>query len=104
VAEFTASLRRVADGGTALDPEVVRQLLARGRAGGPVSRLTARERDVLSLIAEGHSNNSIAETLVVSVGAVEKHVASILGKLELPPDDRSHRRVLAVLSYLQDEK
>jgi len=102
--EFTASLRRVADGGTALDPEVVRQLLARGRAGGPVSRLTARERDVLSLIAEGHSNNSIAETLVVSVGAVEKHVASILGKLELPPDDRSHRRVLAVLSYLQDEK
>ena len=104
VAEFTASLRRVADGGTALDPEVVRQLLARGRAGGPVSRLTARERDVLSLIAEGHSNNSIAETLVVSVGAVEKHVASILGKLELPPDDRSHRRVLAVLSYLRDEK
>ena len=104
VAEFTASLRRVAGGGTALDPEVVRQLLARGRAGGPVSRLTARERDVLSLIAEGHSNNSIAETLVVSVGAVEKHVASILGKLELPPDDRSHRRVLAVLSYLQDEK
>ena len=104
VAEFTASLRRVADGGTALDPEVVRQLLARGRAGGPVSRLTARERDVLSLIAEDHSNNSIAETLVVSVGAVEKHVASILGKLELPPDDRSHRRVLAVLSYLQDEK
>ena len=104
VAEFTASLRRVAGGGTALDPEVVRQLLARGRAGGPVSRLTARERDVLSLIAEGHSNNSIAETLVVSVGAVEKHVASILGKLELPPDDRSHRRVLAVLSYLRDEK
>jgi DNA-binding NarL/FixJ family response regulator len=102
--EFTASLRRVADGGTALDPEVVRQLLARGRAGGPVSRLTAREREVLSLIAEGHSNNSIAETLMVSVGAVEKHVASILGKLELPPDDRSHRRVLAVLSYLRDEK
>jgi DNA-binding NarL/FixJ family response regulator len=102
--EFTASLRRVADGGTALDPEVVRQLLARGRAGGPVSRLTAREREVLSLIAEGHSNNSIAETLVVSVGAVEKHVNSILGKLELPPDDRSHRRVLAVLSYLRDEK
>ena len=104
VAEFTASLRRVADGGTALDPEVVRQLLARGRAGGPVSRLTAREREVLSLIAEGHSNNSIAETLAVSVGAVEKHFASILGKLELPPDDRSHRRVLAVLSYLRDEK
>jgi DNA-binding NarL/FixJ family response regulator len=104
VAEFTASLRRVADGGTALDPEVVRQLLARGRAGGPVSRLTAREREVLSLIAEGHSNNSIAETLVVSVGAVEKHVNSILGKLELPPDDRSHRRVLAVLSYQRDEK
>ena len=103
VAEFTASLRRVAGGGTALDPEVVRQLLARGRAGGPVSRLTARERQVLSLITEGHSNSSIAETLVVSTGAVEKHVASIFGKLELPPDDRSHRRVLAVLSYLRDE-
>jgi DNA-binding NarL/FixJ family response regulator len=103
VAEFTASLRRVADGGTALDPEVVRQLLARGRPGGPVTRLTAREREVLSLMAEGHSNGSIAETLVVSTGAVQKHVASILGKLELPPDDRSHRRVLAVLSYLRDE-
>ncbi|MFY9889795.1 MAG: response regulator transcription factor [Streptosporangiaceae bacterium] len=103
VAEFTASLRRVAGGGTALDPEVVRQLLARGRAGGPVTRLTAREREVLSLIAEGHSNSSIAETLVVSTGAVEKHVASIFAKLELPPDDRNHRRVLAVLSYLRDE-
>ena len=103
VAEFIASLRRVAGGGTALDPEVVRQLLARGRAGGPVSRLTAREREVLSLIAEGQSNSSIAETLVVSTGAVEKYVASIFGKLDLPPDDRSHRRVLAVLSYLRDE-
>jgi DNA-binding NarL/FixJ family response regulator len=102
VAEFTASLRRVAGGGTALDPEVVRQLLARGRPAGPLARLTAREREVLSLIAEGHSNGSIAEVLVVSVGAVEKHVASIFGKLELPPDDRSHRRVLAVLSYLRD--
>jgi DNA-binding NarL/FixJ family response regulator len=104
VAEFTASVRRVADGGTALDPEVVRQLLARGQARGPIGRLTARERDVLSLIAEGFSNSSIAETLVISTGAVEKHVASIFGKLELPPDDRSHRRVLAVLSYLRDAK
>jgi DNA-binding NarL/FixJ family response regulator len=104
VAEFTASLRRVAAGGTALDPEVVRQLLARGRSGGPLGRLTAREREVLALIAEGHSNSSVAETLVVSTGAVEKHVASIFGKLELPPDDRSHRRVLAVLSYLRDEQ
>jgi DNA-binding NarL/FixJ family response regulator len=103
VAEFISSLRRVAAGGTALDPEVVRQLLARGRVGGPVSRLTAREREVLALIAEGHSNSSIAGILVVSTGAVEKHVASIFGKLELPPDDRSHRRVLAVLSYLRDE-
>jgi DNA-binding NarL/FixJ family response regulator len=102
VSEFTASLRRVAGGGTALDPEVVRQLLARGRARGPIARLTAREREVLSLIAEGHSNSSIAEVLVVSAGAVQKHVASIFGKLELPPDDRSHRRVLAVLSYLRD--
>jgi DNA-binding NarL/FixJ family response regulator len=92
----------VAAGGTALDPEVVRQLLATGRAGGPVSPLTAREREVLALIAEGHSNSSIAAILVVSTGAVEKHVVSIFGKLELPPDDRSHRRVLAVLSYLRD--
>jgi DNA-binding NarL/FixJ family response regulator len=104
VAEFTASLRRVAGGGTALDPEVIRQLLARSRAGGPVSRLTAREREVLSLMAEGHSNSSIAEALVVSTGAVEKHVAGIFGKLGLPPSDRSHRRVLAVLSYLRDEQ
>jgi DNA-binding NarL/FixJ family response regulator len=103
VAEFTASLRRVAGGGTVLDPEVVRQLLARSRAGGPGSRLTAREREVLSLIAEGHSNGSIAQTLIVSTGAVEKHVASIFGKLGLPPDDRSHRRVLAVLSYLREQ-
>jgi DNA-binding NarL/FixJ family response regulator len=102
VSEFIASLRRVAGGGTALDPEVVRQLLARGRARGPLTRLTAREREVLSLIAEGHSNSSIGEVLVVSTGAVQKHVASIFGKLELPPDDRSHRRVLAVLSYLRD--
>jgi len=102
VSEFIASLRRVAGGGTALDPEVVRQLLARGRARGPLTRLTARELEVLSLIAEGHSNSSIGEVLVVSTGAVQKHVASIFGKLELPPDDRSHRRVLAVLSYLRD--
>jgi DNA-binding NarL/FixJ family response regulator len=102
VSEFIASLRRVAGGGTALDPEVVRKLLARGRARGPLTRLTAREREVLSLIAEGHSNSSIGEVLVVSTGAVQKHVASIFGKLELPPDDRSHRRVLAVLSYLRD--
>jgi DNA-binding NarL/FixJ family response regulator len=102
VSEFIASLRRVAGGGTALDPEVVRQLLARGRARGPLTRLTAREREVLSLIAEGHSNSSIGEVLVVSTGAVQKHVASIFGKRELPPDDRSHRRVLAVLSYLRD--
>ena len=103
VSEFLASLRRVAAGGTALDPEVVRQLLARGRASGPLARLTAREREVLSLIAEGLSNGWCAASLVVSTGAVEKHVASIFGKLELPPDDRSHRRVLAVLSYLRDQ-
>jgi DNA-binding NarL/FixJ family response regulator len=103
VTEFLASLRRVAAGGTALDPEVVRQLLARGRTSGPLARLTAREREVLTLIAEGKSNGSIAETLVVSTGAVGKHVASIFGKLELPPDDRSHRRVLAVLSYLRGQ-
>jgi DNA-binding NarL/FixJ family response regulator len=101
VAEFIEAVRRVAAGGTALDPEVVRQLLARSRQANPLSRLTPREREVLGLMAEGRSNSSIAEALVVSMGAVEKRVASIFMKLDLPADDEQrHRRVLAVVRYL----
>jgi DNA-binding NarL/FixJ family response regulator len=101
VAEFIEAVRRVAAGGTALDPEVVRQLLARSRRADPLARLTAREREVLALMAEGRSNSAIAETLVVSMGAVEKRVANIFMKLDLPPDDEQHhRRVLAVVRYL----
>ena len=101
VAEFIEAVRRVAAGGTALDPEVVRQLLARSRQSDPLGRLTGREREVLALMAEGRSNLAIAESLVVSTGAVEKRVASIFMKLDLPPDDEQHhRRVLAVVRYL----
>ena len=101
VAEFIEAVRRVAAGGTALDPEVVRQLLARSRQANPLGRLTGREREVLALMAEGRSNSAIAESLVVSTGAVEKRVASIFMKLDLPPDDEQHhRRVLAVVRYL----
>jgi DNA-binding NarL/FixJ family response regulator len=101
VAEFIEALHRVAGGGTALDPEVVRQLLARSRQSDPLSGLTPREREVLGLMAEGRSNSAIAEALVVSMGAVEKRVASIFMKLDLPPDDeQTHRRVMAVVRYL----
>jgi DNA-binding NarL/FixJ family response regulator len=101
VAEFIEALRRVASGGTALDPEVVRQLLARSRRADPLGRLTPREREVLALMAEGRSNVAIAEALVVSMGAVEKRVAGIFMKLDLPPDDEfTHRRVTAVVRYL----
>jgi DNA-binding NarL/FixJ family response regulator len=101
VAEFIEAVRRVAAGGTALDPEVVRQLLARSRQSDPLGRLTAREREVLALMAEGRSNSAIAESLVISMGAVEKRVANIFMKLDLPPDDEQHhRRVLAVVRYL----
>ena len=101
VAEFIEALHRVAAGGTALDPEVVRQLLARSRQSDPLSGLTPREREVLGLMAEGRSNSAIAEALVVSMGAVEKRVASIFMKLDLPPDDeQTHRRVMAVVRYL----
>jgi DNA-binding NarL/FixJ family response regulator len=100
VAEFAEALERVARGGTALDPEVVRQLLgARGAVSG-LAALTSREREVLALMAEGRSNAAIASALVVSGGAVEKHVASIFGKLGLEPSDTDNRRVLAVLHYL----
>ena len=98
VAEFLDALTRVADGGSALDPEVVAQLLARSRH--PLGELTLREREVLALMAEGRSNSAIAADLVVSGGAVEKHVASIFTKLGLPPDESDNRRVLAVLHYL----
>ena len=98
VPEFLSALERVAAGGSALDSEVVAQLLARGRQ--PLDSLTAREREVLGLMAEGRSNAGIAEALVVTDGAVEKHINSIFAKLGLPPADGGHRRVLAVLRYL----
>src|SRR5262245_20952470 len=102
VDDFVDAVRRVAVGGTALDPEVVAQLFSRRQAEGPLERLTSREREVLALMAEGRSNAAIARQLVLTVGAVEKHVASILAKLRLPPSEDDHRRVLAVLTYLQD--
>jgi DNA-binding NarL/FixJ family response regulator len=100
VAEFVDALRRVAGGGTVLDPEVVAQLLARRRA-GPLDGLTPREREVLGLMAEGRSNAGIAQQLVISEGAVEKHISSIFGRLGLAPSDTEHRRVLAVLTWLR---
>ena len=102
VDDFVDAVRRVAAGGTALDPEVVAQLVARRRAGGPLDDLTPRELEVLGLMAEGRSNAGIAEQLVLTVGAVEKHIARIFAKLRLPADDADHRRVLAVLAYLRD--
>ena len=100
VAEFVDALARVAAGGTALDPEVVSQLLGASRHVHGLAALTPREREVLSLMAEGRSNAGIASALVVSVGAVEKHVASVFDKLGLPPSEGDNRRVLAVLRYL----
>ncbi|MFC8716699.1 response regulator [Kitasatospora sp. NPDC057198] len=100
VDEFVEALHRVAQGGTALDPEVVAQLLLR-RDSDPLHRLTPRERDVLALMAEGRSNTAIAESLVVSDSAVSKHINSILTKLDLPPAEETHRRVLAVLRFLE---
>jgi DNA-binding NarL/FixJ family response regulator len=101
VADFLDSLRRVAGGATVLDPEVVGQLLVRRRRDDPLRALTPREREVLGLMAEGRSNTAIARKLVVTEGAVEKHVKNIFTKLGLPPDEEQHRRVLAVLAYLQ---
>jgi DNA-binding NarL/FixJ family response regulator len=101
VAEFLDAVERVAGGGTVIDPDVVRQLLARTRKSDPLARLTPREKEVLGLMAEGRSNSAIAERLVVSAGAVEKHVSNIFMKLDLPPDDERHqRRVMAVVHYL----
>jgi DNA-binding NarL/FixJ family response regulator len=101
VGDFVESLRRVAAGGTALDPEVVSQLLSRARRRDPLERLTPRETEVLALMAEGRSNTAIAGALVVSEGAVEKHVSSIFSKLDLVPTSNDHRRVLAVLRWLE---
>jgi len=99
ITEFLDALARVAGGGTVLDPEVVAQLVTR-RGRVPLDALTPREREVLGLMAEGRSNTAIARQLVVTDGAVEKHVKNIFTKLDLPPDEEQHRRVLAVLAYL----
>jgi DNA-binding NarL/FixJ family response regulator len=101
VADFVATLRHVAEGGTALDPEVVCKLLARTRDEGPLRALTPREREVLQLVAEGRSNKGIADRLLVSERAVQKHVTSVFGKLGLAPGDDDNRRILAVLAYLR---
>jgi len=101
VERFVESVRQVAQGGSALDPEVVGQMLRRKRADDPLEELTPREREVLGLMAEGRSNHAIAERLVVTERAVEKHVTSIFGKLSLPSSGEDHRRVLAVLAYLR---
>jgi DNA-binding NarL/FixJ family response regulator len=99
--DFLAGLHRVATGGTVLDPQVVAQLMSRRRKHDPVAALTPREREVLGLMAEGRSNAAIAEILVVTEGAVEKHTQRIFAKLGLTPDETQHRRVLAVLAFLR---
>ena len=100
VEEFVEALERVVAGGTAIDPEVVAQLFTR-RRDGPIDRLTAREREVLALMAEGLGNTAIAERLVVTEGSVHKHIRSIFAQLDLSPTDRVDRRVTAVLHYLE---
>ncbi|WP_236796461.1 response regulator transcription factor [Amycolatopsis sp. GM8] len=102
VTEFLDALRRVAGGGTAIDPEVVAQLLSRTRSDDRLDRLSPRERDVLALMAEGLGNGAIAERLVVTDGAVHKHIRNIFAKLDLAPDDSADRRVTAVLRYLEN--
>ena len=99
ISEFDAALQRVAAGGTALDPEVVRQLVGGSRASA-MDRLTPREREVLAMMAEGHSNIALAQQLSITERAVEKHVSAIFTKLDLPPSQAHHRRVLAVVAYL----
>jgi DNA-binding NarL/FixJ family response regulator len=101
VERFSDSVRRVGEGGSALDPEVVSLLLGRRRQDDPLEALTAREREVLELMAEGRSNMAISEQLVITERAVEKHVTSIFSKLDLPPAAADHRRVLAVLTFLR---
>jgi DNA-binding NarL/FixJ family response regulator len=101
LALFISAVRRVAAGGSALDPAVVQRMVGRRREGGALDQLTPREREVLGLMAEGRSNLGIAEALGVTVAAVERHITSILGKLDLPEAPEDHRRVLAVLTYLR---
>jgi len=101
VNEFADAVRRVGEGGSALDPTIVSQLVGRRRRDDPIDQLTPREREVLELMAEGRSNSGIAEQLVVTERAVEKHVTSIFAKLRLPAAAEDHRRVLAVLAYLR---
>ena len=101
VSDFVEALVRVASGGTALDPEVVTQLMGASRRTDTLDALSAREREVLALMAEGRTNSAIAANLVISEGAVEKHVANIFSKLALPASSTDHRRVLAVLRYLE---
>jgi len=98
--EFTDAVRRVAAGGTVMDPQVIARLVARPRRRRPIERLTDRERDVLALMAEGRSNAAIAQRLVLSEGSIAKHTTSIFAKLDLAPSNDDHRRVLAVLAYL----
>jgi len=100
IPEFMDALRRVARGGTALDPEVVAQLMVRSRGDDPLATLTPREREVLAAMAEGRTNVGIANLLTISEGATEKHISNIFGKLQLPETQNDHRRVLAVLAYL----
>jgi DNA-binding NarL/FixJ family response regulator len=100
VRQFVEAVRRVADGGTAMDPEVISQILARRSRRTPLAELTPREREVLALMAEGRTNAAIARRLVITSKAVSKHIAGIFTKLDLPPSDDDHRRVLAVLAYL----
>jgi DNA-binding NarL/FixJ family response regulator len=100
LATFVEAVRRVAGGGSWLDPLVVQRMVGRRRAANPLDRLTRREREVLGLIAEGRSNQGIADALVVTLAAVERHVTSIFSKLDLYPERQDHRRVLAVLRYL----
>jgi DNA-binding NarL/FixJ family response regulator len=101
VSDFVAAIREVASGGTVLDPEVVSQLLSRRRRDQRLAALTPREREVLSLMAEGRSNHAVARALYITGGAVEKHIRNIFGKLGLAQTDDDHRRVLAVLTYLR---
>jgi DNA-binding NarL/FixJ family response regulator len=100
VRDFLDAVARVADGGTVLDPEVISQIFSRSKRRAALEALTPREREVLEAMAEGYSNSAIASRMVVSEGAVEKHVSNIFAKLGLPPSEGEHRRVLAVLTYL----
>jgi serine/threonine-protein kinase len=102
-ADLLDAIRRVASGGSVIDPEVVGELLGRARPHGPLDELTPRERDVLALMAEGRSNQAIAERLVLELKTVEGHIRAIFSKLGLEPEPSDHRRVLAVLTYLRSQ-